>query len=253
MTRRPGPGQDQLAARLGRPAWVGNVGISGYSTTEHIAFLERFELLGEMDCVLVMAGINDLGLLTLGKRRPILAPRQAPVWARTKALRLARSLEGSLRGTPFQDPLGRWIEERRELRRRAPKVPALPDLARGREEFEARLVRIAEICSGRGVRLALATQAVLWRSDLDAAAESLLWIGWVPDKSAFYEAGALRGGMDAFNAGAASVAARRGLTLIDVAAISGDRRWFYDDCHFTEAGARRVAELVAAGLPAPRP
>lgn len=244
--------QDHLAARWKRPVWVGNVGISGYATTEHLPFLEQFEHLEQMDQVLVMAGFNDLVLTALGGRRPILAPRVEPRWSRWDATVLLKRVQESFRGVPFQDPAGQWIEERRKLRRPAPRVPDLPDLGPECDAFEARLEAIVALCRTRGVQVALATQAVLWRADLEPAGEELLWCGWTRDRRSYYTAGALRGAMERFNQRVAAVAARNGLPLVDVAALPSETSLFYDDCHFTEEGARRVAEIVARALPAPR-
>ena len=35
------------------------------------------------------------------------------------------------------------------------------------------------------------------------------------------------------------------MDVIDLSALDGDPAMFYDDCHFTETGAREVARLVA--------
>jgi lysophospholipase L1-like esterase len=246
--------QDRLTKAWGAPVWVGNAGISGYATTEHIDFLERFGALSEMDCVVVMAGFNDFALMTFAERGPIRRPWETPGWARSDLFKLVkRGLETAAPGAPFQDPAGRWIEERREVRRPAPKVSTLPELRPSLQRFEQRLEELVALCEGHGVRTVLTNQAVLWRGELPPTAEALLWIGWTRDRRAFYTADALRGGLDAFNARVGEVAARRGVDLVDISAVSGDLDSFYDDCHFTELGARRVAGLVAAQLPPQRP
>lgn len=246
--------QERLTKAWGRPVWVGNAGISGYATTEHLPFLERFDALSEMDCVVVMAGFNDFALMTFAERGQVRRPWETPGWARSDLFKLAKSgLQPAAPGAPFQDPAGRWIEERREVRRAAPRVSTLPELGPSLQRFEQRLDALVALCEGHGVRTVLANQAVLWRGELPPAAEALLWIGWTRDRSAFYTAEALRGGMDAFNARVGEVAARRGVELVDISAVSGDLDSFYDDCHFTELGARRVAGLVAAQLPPQRP
>lgn len=202
--------------------------------------------------MIVMAGFNDLVLLTLGERAPIRRPWDIPLWARSDAFKLLRAgLQAPAPGAPFQDPAGRWIEERRELRRSAVKVETLPDLDRGLDAFERRLSAITELCASRGARTVLANQSVLWRDSLPRHAEALLWTGWTADRSAFYTAGALRSAMEEFNARVEAVAVRQHREAIDVSGVSGDVESFYDDCHFTERGARRIAELVAEGGLAP--
>lgn len=244
--------QERLTKAWGRRVWVGNAGISGYATTEHLPFLERFDALSEMDCVVVMAGFNDFALMTFAERGKVRLPGETPGWAGSDLFKLIRSgLQTAAPGAPFQDPAGRWLEERREVRRPAPKVSTLPELGPSLQTFDQRLDSLVALCEGHGIRTVLVNQAVLWRGDLPPAAEALLWIGWTRDRSAFYTAGALRGGMDAFNARVGGVAARRGVELIDISAVSGDLDSFYDDCHFTELGARRVAELMGARIRAP--
>lgn len=245
--------QDRLTEAWGRPVWVGNAGISGYATTEHLPFLERFGALSEMDCVVVMAGFNDFALMTFAERPRVRRPWETPVWARSDLFKLVRrGLQPPAPGAPFQDPAGRWIEERREVRRAAPQRSTLPELGPSLHTFERHLDELVALCEGSHVRTVLANQAVLWRGELPPTAEARLWIGWTRDRDAFYTAGALRGGLDAFNAAVGAVAARRGVALVDISSVSGDLDAFYDDCHFTELGARRVAELVASQLPPPR-
>lgn len=242
----------RLARAWGRRVWVGSAGMSGYSTAEHLPFLERWERLAAIDCVVLLAGVNDFALLALGGRDPVAPTWTAPAWTRTSAMRMFRDLHKQTRGAPlYQDPRGAWYEARREVRRYAPKVTGLPDLEPALAAYQARLEAIATTCERRGVELVLATQPVLWREGLDPRSEDLLWLGWSAERGSFYTAGALREGIDRFNRRLVEVAGSRGLRVVDLSGLSGDPRWFFDDCHFTEAGARRVADLFEAQLACP--
>src|SRR5262249_59043271 len=70
----------------------------------------------------------------------------------------------------------------------------------------------------------------------------------------YYAAGALREGMDRFNAVTRAVCRERGVECVDLAAdLSSDLSVFYDDCHFNITGAERVARRVAAAIEARPP
>lgn len=244
--------QQLLPGRWGRDVWVGNAGMSGYASAEHLAFLEGLDVLSQMDCVVMLVGFNDFNMVTLGGRRPI-APWKSPLWARCGLIRLLKGLQRRWEGDPQElTPRGGFFEVRRELRRTSPKVDCLPDLTPELAAYEARLVEIARLCGRRGVRLVFITQPTLWRAELDDAALGLLWAGWTRDRARYYAVPGLEEGMARFNERLAEVARRERVELIDLAEISGQPRWFYDDCHYTEEGSRVVALTVASRLAPPR-
>lgn len=244
--------QERLARSWGRPVWVGGAGVSGFATLEHLPFLATWPGLAEVDCVLMLVGINDFALVALGGRDPVAPSWTAPVWTRSSAMRMFKNLHWRVRGAPlYQDAKGEWYEERRKVRRFAPKLSGLPDLREALGEYEARLDAIAETCARRGVELVFLTQPVLWREGLGPEDEALLWLGWSLDRGSFYDARTLREGMDLYNRRLVEVAGRHGLRVVDLSRLSGDGSVFYDDCHFTEAGSRRVADLVEAQLACP--
>jgi len=54
--------------------------------------------------------------------------------------------------------------------------------------------------------------------------------------------------MDQYNAALLDTCAKRGVPCVDLVPLNGNPEWFYDDCHFTEAGAVRVAGRIAPAL-----
>jgi lysophospholipase L1-like esterase len=85
---------------------------------------------------------------------------------------------------------------------------------------------------------------VQWAEGLPPEIEQRFWFGWV-EGGGYVSARVLREGMEAFNRRLLEVAARLDVPCLDLSSMHGDARWFFDDCHFSEAGARRAAELVA--------
>ena len=99
----------------------------------------------------------------------------------------------------------------------------------------------------------------MWRADLDPELAELMWFGGVGDfmeqeGCEYYSLGALEEGMRRYNDVLRKLAAKRGVQCVDLAPVlPRDTRTFFDDCHFNEAGAARVGELVADALLAREP
>ena len=52
-------------------------------------------------------------------------------------------------------------------------------------------------------------------------------------------------GMKVFNQALIDECADAGEACIDLSVMNGRAEYFYDDCHYTEAGSAKVAELLA--------
>lgn len=238
-----------LLAAAGAPAWIGDVGRSGYASTDHLRLFEDEALLREVDGVVLLVGINDLQRAMKG--RPLAVPFGVrPLFERSAAFLL------------FE----RWYNERRTRRRHldetadganythrrgeraaATIVTTLPDLAAARADYRRNLEAIAERAARHGLRVVFATQPVLWTAANDAEDEATFWLGTFGDGTRPPTAW-LAQEMAAFNAVLRDVARERLATLVDLDSMNGQAAFFYDDCHFTRAGAAVVAERMAAAL-----
>ena len=185
-----------------------------------------------------------------------------PAWKRLALYQLAREARNRMRATfggTGQGRFGEVYEVWRSHRATAPEVlDTLPELAEPLDVYGGYLTRMARDAEDLGVRLVFMTQPVLWRADLSPEEEARLWLGGTGDFQAepghaYYSAGSLRRAMDLYNARLVDVCAATSAECFDLAAaLPSDTTVFYDDVHYTEAGARRVAELLAgylAGLP----
>ena len=238
---------DLIAARL--PVWVGAAGRSGRTSVHHLRFLEESPLLasGGVDAVFVLVGLNDLTKALLGVTE---ADQRAgdllPLWRRSHLAGLAHgALDRWL--TTRSDRLEHWavhLPRQQAERRAAPKRDPQLDLAPWLDAYARRLERIASLCRERGAHIVFLTQPVQWRQGLPSKVEDRFWFGWLPDGS-YATTAALRAGLDAFNARTLAEGERLGVPVVDLAPLSGDLRYFFDDCHFTELGSRAVAELLA--------
>ena len=91
---------------------------------------------------------------------------------------------------------------------------------------------------------------VLWDEQLSPQAEALLWMGNTAEAGHYVSVAGLRQGIDRYNEVLQLVCDELRVACIDLRPLRGRAEFFYDDCHFNEAGAREVAGIVAPRLSA---
>jgi len=244
---------DRLAAVRGpESVWVGNVGISGFKARDHLEFAQTSELMNRVDLLVVLVGVNDLLSAVVTEapefaRPPVAAEIAAPrpLIRRSRLLGLARRDFGrSDHGSVLvEDAAGQMYMLRRLDRAAAQIEDVLPDLEGALANYSGTVEEMIFVCRQRGVEPVFISQPVLWKSDLSAEAASLLWMGWLTDDR-YVSAGCLREGMDRFNDELRAVCGRNGVGFVDASSMHGDESLFYDDCHYNEAGARALADVV---------
>jgi hypothetical protein len=117
-------------------------------------------------------------------------------------------------------------------------------MARALQGYEARLETIVQLTRGYGLRVVFVTQPTLWNENLSERGRGLLWLGDITEGQYLsIEAG--RAGIDKHNDVLISVCKRMDVECINTESMHGQERYFYDDFHFTEAGTRELARLVA--------
>jgi hypothetical protein len=130
----------------------------------------------------------------------------------------------------------------------------LPELGPALKEYSTNLEAIIALARAQSIRVILMTQPTLWRGDLSKAAIDSLWLGGIGDfqlqrGNPYYSVAALTNGMRQFNEALLDVCHRHQGECLDLAGkIPKDSTVFYDDAHFTEHGAQRVAEEVSRYL-----
>jgi lysophospholipase L1-like esterase len=238
----------QLNATGGGSFWVGNAGISGYATEHHLKFAKRSPLMQRINCLVLLVGINDFArLLRWGD---IHFDSSVPIWRRSAVIELADTVGNMFwlnSDMMLEGRAGCEYELRQALRQKAVKFDSLPALESGLRNLTTHIEEIVELGRKSGVRVVLLTQPTLWRDDLSPHGKALLWWGELPTGE-FLSVDQLRRGMDQYNEAIRSVSRRLNIECIDLSSMDGHESYFYDDCHFNEAGARETARLVAEGL-----
>ncbi len=257
----------EMERRLGRRAWMGNAGRAALNTWDHLVHIERLPEVGSADAVIVLCGINDVfrhlgGTWRLARgdaaRRALYFPLpgpDAPLAVRSQALARLRAAARNLvaRGdrdrTAVQDVEGRWVAERRALRFPFPKRDDLPDLGPALDAYAGMVRRMVEAARGRGARILLLSQPTLYGPTVDPGTEPLLYGSVRKEEGFAWSTPALHRAMAAFNGTMARVAEETGTPCVRLdLLLPREGGFLYDDCHFNEAGSRRVAEIVAPAL-----
>lgn len=148
-----------------------------------------------------------------------------------------------------------YIINRRIRQHAAEIVDTMPDLRPGLAEYAGNLNQIIDSARAQKTRVIFMTDPALWKAHMTPQEQSLLWMGRIRDERSkhhdelarFYSARVLAEGLAAYNQTLRNVCKRRGVEVIDLASkMNGDDASFYDDCHFNEHGAARIADIVTA-------
>jgi lysophospholipase L1-like esterase len=268
------PGQPQT--------WVGNLARPSLATVHNLIHFDR--LLPELpraDLLVDLAGVNDLQLaLKSSYVEPTpernldwafaLRPPEGGLASRLATVRAARFVWRTWRQARLgfvQTRDGAGYARLRECRQTAPPgnlVETLPDLAPALAEYRRNLRALAARARAYGAPILFLTQPTLWSDEMGPAEQTRLLAGglgpiqtWCEHRR-YYAPRALARGMRAFNDALRDVCREPGMTCRDLAAALPARAaYFYDDMHFSEEGAARVAELVVGWIvelaPPPRP
>ena len=266
--------QEGLNRTPGQPrTWVGNLARPSLASVHNLIHFDR--LLPELpraNLLVDLIGVNDLQLalkssyLDPTPERNLdwafaLRPPEGGVASRLATVRAVRFVwrtwqQARLGFVQTRD--GARYARLRECRQTAPLanlVDVLPDLAPALEEYRRNLQALAERARAYGAPIVFLTQPTLWAKDMGASERSRLLAGGIgPIKTwcthqRYYSPQALAAGMQAFNDVLRDVCRAPGMTCRDLAAALPSRaEYFYDDMHFSEAGAARVAELVVGWI-----
>lgn len=255
--------QDKLADRLGQKVFVGNAGISGQHTLHHAYQIEHYAHMPEFDWVILMCGMNDMGLVKNSGSLPtdadtIAGEALTPIlkhrfyYRHSGLVRLTqRVLALAGRGrTIVQDGMADWLRLERAKREKAFETGDVvdevsdADMTVWCDEYRANLLAVIHACRERRVKLLMLTQATLYRKDLPRELQKLLF-SVNPDGTASSLA-YLEKVITAYNRTMVRLCRAEGIAYLDLdAQLPKDTTVFFDDCHFNLTGCERVADILA--------
>jgi lysophospholipase L1-like esterase len=248
-----------------RRYWVGNVGKSGLDSLHHVELLKRLREVKKVDCVLILCGVNDLShaLRLPAETRQRLAPSSVfergggfnpmlPYLKQTYLYRTAKAFVRSGASQPaerVEDDTGSAYAARRRIRHTSTKDHPLPPLDEHLSLYARNLEQMISVCREQRIRCVLMTQPTTWQDPMPPRLEALTWFAPMASTKRAISSPDLSRAMAAFNQTMLDVCRRHSVQCIDLAAIvPKTEEMFYDEEHFTDAGAELVAQAIAGGL-----
>jgi len=278
-----------LGERTGKRVWVGNIGRAGRTSRQHY-FDAKYVApqFGTVDVAVLLVGINDLFnrmiqgeafdagdvvKLDAGGEYLETALQVSDIedgwFARLQLVRRGRrALEAMKLLSPKEREVRRllsqtlpdyylWSREQRALR--GSTLDGIPPMEEAIAEYGRNLSLIVDLLRARGTVPVLVTQPALWRDNLSERETGLLWIGsadgWPPNRTGgpYYSVRAMAAMLAMYNDALRRIGAEKKVEVVDLAAgVPADLDTFYDDVHFNESGARRVAAAIGEALLARR-
>lgn len=274
--------QTILTNNTSQKIWVGNAGMSGRTTRHHLMAMQYLPLRQtRVDAVVLLVGVNDF-LSRLNQDDAydpnVLAKPESRKLILNRTFTAGKQLDITLSGDPFfkrtllfqvlrkakrrasqkpthgniQDQAGKiYLTWRRNRQQAAEIRNELPDLSSALSEYTRNIHNMIDIAQEKGVRLILMTQPTMWRSHLPMELEGLLWLGGIGDYQnesgkVYYSVEALKKGIDKYNNTLLEICREREVECIDLSSsLEKDTTVFYDDDHFNEGGARKVATILS--------
>jgi lysophospholipase L1-like esterase len=135
----------------------------------------------------------------------------------------------------------------RDEYRDRPKVESIARDPDPMDEFEDAVEALVHFVLGRSTPVLLLGQPVLWRNELSEEEQQSLWFTVATSDGPVRAAPAvLADEMDRYNQAQRAIAERSGAAYLDLGSlIPSSLDYFFDDCHFTDKGSRRVAAETA--------
>ncbi len=265
-----------MGSRTALPPAIGSIGKSGCTTREHYLQLKYYvPQIGKIDGVMLMVGLNDmmkrLSHDTLFEdnfqltqqvedslvNTIFLSNEKENVWWRkTNLFQFAQNILHRTKKVEWQnvqDDEGKIYKTWRANRQRAAVVLySLPDLSSALNEYERNLQLIYEETQKQGIKLIVVNQSALYKDTMSVYENNLLWMGGVGNFQeerghAYYSSKALRKGLQLYNGRLQQFCSdKHYIKFVNLAtSLPCDTSVFYDDCHFNESGAKKVAGIIA--------
>lgn len=257
-----------LEKKLGSQFRIASIGKSGHISKNHYNYLNR--ILSEdknIKGVVLMCGLNDLvkvlanpqlDLSILKKESTLhmcfagrinesgIVSHSALLWYIKEKLTLQNKNKSIL-----LDRTGAILTQwRANYNSKSAVISNLPKLENSLKTYQTNLEEIIQLCASKKTKLIVLNQSAIWKSKPTDFEQKLLWMGGLGDYQnhkgcAYYSTAALDEGLRLFNETTKKICLQKNIPFVDLySSLPKDTSVFYDDCHFNEHGAKKVAEII---------
>jgi len=241
--------------------WLNNAGLSGNSTYGHYILMQDYLVKLKPKVVLFLVGINDVGIrgerdfderihgLNFRSLERFLASTAVHSELATAALNLYRfyfpkSTMINNQNDPQETDLNKLLPF--TVSQAAQAVIIKDHQDHYLEPYKKRLEQLIVICREHNITPVLLTQPVLYGNNVDPATGVDLGDKFVAKDMNGATAWKV---LELYNDVTRQVGGEQGVLVIDLARqMPKDSRYYYDLMHFTNTGADKLADLIAAQL-----
>jgi len=244
-----------------KPIWLNNAGLSGNSTFGHYILLRDYLVKLQPKVVIFLVGINDLGIegeRDFDQRIHGFNARSLERFLASAAVH-SELASAALNLYRFYFPKSVMINNQNDPQEiDLNKLPYLdvPEAARAAlikdhrdhylRPYKARLEKLITICREHNIMPVLLTQPVLYGDAVDAAAGLDLGQRFVAKDMNGATAWQV---LELYNGVTREVGRERDVPVIDLAhEMPKDPAYYYDLMHYTNAGAAKMADIIATRL-----
>ena len=237
---------EKLQAISGRRIEAINTGVSGMRAEQHIRTLRKVEKY-QPDLILIMMGINDwIRHIRIGDDPFARSASDLLQYVDLRHSLLARAYRGGLKlfaknAGPKEFDVRHYVRQMDSLNRASSRKFYPRDVSGNYRRYAD---EIAAFCRSRNMACVLLDQPSAYHADISGELRRQLWMTppfedyTLTLENMIYLA-------ELYNSWLRNFATSVGLPLCRIAeSIPPRTQFFYDDCHFNEGGARRVAELL---------
>ena len=234
--------------------WINNAGMDGHSTFGHLQLLEQYVADLKPDYVLYLVGINDVGRDDLNEYDRSFTGSDRTVFASIVASSELLSTIQVLVRTMRAVDLGVNHHPDLDVRQAAPSSVSESEIEQTLSEhrrrfvgrYRDRLQELATATTDAGIQPIFVTQPALYGPGIDPTTGMNLEALTTHDGS---NSGLKWRTLELYNDALREMAQERELLLVDLATeMPKDSTLYFDWIHFSPAGARQVARIVAQEL-----
>ncbi|MEP6727958.1 MAG: SGNH/GDSL hydrolase family protein [Bacteroidota bacterium] len=234
--------------------WINNAGLDGHSTFGHIVLLNDYIKKIKPAVVLFLVGINDVEMDQPSfhdklNTRGAYADFKHYIFENSEVLSLILNIVRGGRAQKFNNTTNRMMLLNNSNLLTLPEETIQKRMVQQKEfltGFHKRLVQIADTCLYYGITPVFITQPDQFGGGLDSTTGTNLALYRLRnDINGTLEWRLL----ELYNDVTRETAREKNIFMIDLARLlPKDSRYFYDNSHFTNAGAEKVASLVKEAL-----
>ncbi len=250
------------------PFRVFNGGRSGLNSNHHLIQIKKLlQSYNWIDIIIVLDGINDLQYsLSLGDnyrnedqqsiydKAFLISPANdaLPLYKRSYLyMDLSKIKKAIFSYHLAEDPYGLDYNLWRKNRANAVEIiNTMPLLDSSINNFGRNNYAMIKIVKEYKKQIIFLTQPVAWQDSMSSIENKLCWWGWIgkdqyKNSEVYYSFSILKQAMDKYNSQLKNMCAENNIACIDLEnMLEKDTTTFYDDCHFNESGARKIAKIV---------